>query len=80
MQTERQMATSPQTKPTDLACESAGRLPPSTSTIAIYIYMYHNMVQDLPVADSQCDRLRWQHHKEPTEGAEACSPENFVKI
>jgi len=34
MQTERQMAANLQTKPTDLASESAGRLLPSTSTIA----------------------------------------------
>jgi len=37
MQTQRQMAANPQTKPNDLACESAGRLLPSTSTIAIVI-------------------------------------------
>jgi len=36
MQTEREMATNPQTKPTDLAREFAGRLLLSTSTIAIY--------------------------------------------
>jgi len=38
MQTERQMAAKPQTKPADLACESATRLLPSTSTITIYYY------------------------------------------
>jgi len=36
---ERQVATDPQTKPTDLAREFAGRLLPSTFTIAIY-YCY----------------------------------------
>jgi len=36
MQTERQMAANSQTKPNDLASESAGRLLPSTPTIAIY--------------------------------------------
>jgi len=39
MQTERWVATNPQTKPTDLGCESADkRLLPSTSTIAICYY------------------------------------------
>ena len=32
------MAANPQTKPTDLAYESAGRLLPTTSTVAIYYY------------------------------------------
>jgi len=37
MQTERRVATNPQTKPTDLGCESAKNWqPPSTSTVAIY--------------------------------------------
>jgi len=36
MQTECQMATNSQTKLTDFACESAGKLLPSTSTSAIY--------------------------------------------
>jgi len=36
MQTERQVAANPQTKPTDLACESASKQLLSTSTIAIY--------------------------------------------
>jgi len=40
MQTERQVAANLQTKPTDLACESVGRLLSSTSTIAIYYYYY----------------------------------------
>jgi len=35
MQTERQMAANPQTKPSDLVCESPSRLLPSTSTITI---------------------------------------------
>ena len=33
------MAANPQTKPNDLACESAGRLLPSTSTIAILLLL-----------------------------------------
>ena len=37
IQTLRQMAANPQTKPNNLGCESAGRLLPSTSTIAIII-------------------------------------------
>jgi len=36
MQTERQMAANPQTKPADLACESASKLLSSTSSITIY--------------------------------------------
>jgi len=36
MHTEWQMAANPQTMPTDLGCESVGRLLPSTSTITIY--------------------------------------------
>ena len=39
MQTERRVAANPQTKPTDLGCESADKwLLPSTSTIAICYY------------------------------------------
>jgi len=38
MQTKRQAAANPQTKPTDLGCESACRLPSSTPTVAIYYY------------------------------------------
>jgi len=38
MQTERQEAASTQTKPTNLSCESHGRLLPSTTAIAIYCY------------------------------------------
>ena len=34
----RQAAADPQTKPNDLGCESACRLPESTPTIAIYYY------------------------------------------
>ena len=36
----RQVAADPQTKPNDLGCESACRLPESTPTIAIYYYYY----------------------------------------
>ena len=39
MQTEHRVAANPQTKPTDLGCESADKfLLPSTSTITIYYY------------------------------------------
>jgi len=39
MQTERQVAANPQTKPADLGCESADSwLLPSADTIAIYYY------------------------------------------
>jgi len=38
MQTERRVAANPQTKPTDLGCESADRLLSSAGTIAIYYY------------------------------------------
>ena len=39
LQTECRVAANPQTKPTDLGCESADNwLLPSTSTIAIYYY------------------------------------------
>jgi len=39
MQTERRVAANPQTKPTDLGCESADKwLLPSASTIAICYY------------------------------------------
>jgi len=38
MQTERRVAANPQTKPTDLGCESTDKwLLPSTPTIAIFI-------------------------------------------
>jgi len=37
MQTERRVAASPETKSTDLGCESADNWLPSTSTIAIVI-------------------------------------------
>jgi len=50
MQTERQVAANPQTKPTDLGCESADkRLLPSTSTIAIcYYYLAGKLILILP--------------------------------
>jgi len=38
MQTERRVAANPQTKPTDLGCESDDRLLSSADTIAIYYY------------------------------------------
>jgi len=38
MQTERQAAANPQTKPTDLDCESTCRLLSSTPTVSIYYY------------------------------------------
>jgi len=47
MQTERRVAANPQTKPTDLGCESADRLLPSTDTIAIYYY-YSSMPSLMP--------------------------------
>jgi len=50
MQTERQMAANPQTKPTELACESTSRLLPSTSTTAIYYYY----LTPNPKADIHC--------------------------
>ena len=37
MQTQRQMAANAQTKPNNLGCEYAGRLLPSTFTIAVVI-------------------------------------------
>jgi len=40
MQTKRQVAANPETKPTDLGCEFTCRLLPSTPTIAIYYYCY----------------------------------------
>ena len=50
MQTERRVAANPQTKPTDLGCESADKwLLPSTSTIAIcYFYSARQLVLILP--------------------------------
>jgi len=44
MQTERRVAANPQTKPTDLGCESADRLLSSADTIAIY---YHYSTRKL---------------------------------
>ena len=50
LQTERRVAANPQTKPTDLSCESADkRLLPSTSTIAIcYYYSARKLILILP--------------------------------
>ena len=50
MQTERRVAANPQTKPTDLGCESADKwLLPSTSTIAIcYYYRARKLTLILP--------------------------------
>ena len=39
MQTRRQMAANPQTKPNNLDCESASRLLPSTCTIAVLLLL-----------------------------------------
>jgi len=38
MQTKCQVAANPQTKSSDLGCETTCRLLPSTSTVAIYYY------------------------------------------
>jgi len=38
MKTKHHAAANPQTKPTNLGCESACRLLPSTPTIAVYSY------------------------------------------
>ena len=50
IQTERRVAANPQTKPTDLGCESADKwLLPSTSTIAIcYYYSARKLILVLP--------------------------------
>jgi len=50
MQTERRVAANPQTKPTDLGCESANKwMLPSTSTIAIcYYYSARKLILILP--------------------------------
>jgi len=44
MQAKRQAAANPQTKPTDLGCESACRLFSSTPTVAIYYYYSAQML------------------------------------
>jgi len=44
MQTERRVADNPQTKPTDLGCESADRLLSSADTIAIYYYSARKLI------------------------------------
>jgi len=54
MQTERQMATNPQTKPSDLGCESTARLLPSKFTIAIYWYYCPTGLNDLRAAVKVC--------------------------
>jgi len=41
MQTKRQAAVDPQTKPTDLGCESACRLPSSTPAVAKDWYSFY---------------------------------------
>jgi len=49
MQTERRVAANPQTKPTDLGCESADRLLSSADTIAIYYcYSARKLILILP--------------------------------
>jgi len=49
MQTERRVAANPQTKPTDLGCESADQLLRSTDTIAIYYnYSADKLILILP--------------------------------
>ena len=45
---QRQMAADPQTKPTDLGCESTCTLLLSTSTIVIYYYSAWKMILILP--------------------------------
>ena len=48
MQTERRVAANPQTKPTDLGCESADKwLLLSTSTIAISYYVFPGDVSNI---------------------------------
>ena len=61
MQTERRVAANPQTKPTDLGCESANKwLLPSTSTIAIcYYYSSRKLILYRP---TECGRLSRPRH------------------
>ena len=65
MQTERRVAANPQTKPTKLACESAGRLPTSTSTSTsiiatlmnnntINFHFYHTLCRSITVLTELC--------------------------
>jgi len=44
IQTKHQATSNPQTKPTDLGCESACRLPSSTPTVAIYYYSTRRLI------------------------------------
>ena len=44
----RQVAADPQTRPNDLGCESARRLPEATPTIAIYYYSARKLILILP--------------------------------
>jgi len=45
MQTERRVAANPQTKPTDLGCESADRLLSSADTIAILLLLLSSQAE-----------------------------------
>jgi len=48
MKMQRQVTANPQTKSTNFGRESAGRLLPSTSTIAIYYYLARKLTLILP--------------------------------
>jgi len=61
----RQMNANPQTKPTDLVCESAGQLLLSTSTVAIHYYY------------STPQSLHWFYR--PTKGGTLSRPRHYSK-
>jgi len=53
MQTERRVAANPQTKPTDLGCESTDRLLPSADTIYYYLLIYLLLLLNLFIIITQ---------------------------
>ena len=75
MQTERRGGRKPRTKPSDLGCESAGRLLPSTSTIAIYYYSAdtHFTVRCTTAGGKLSRPRRWSKGMQPVPEAVHCS-------
>ena len=75
MQTERRVAASPQTKPSDLSCESADKwLLPSTSTIAIcYYYSARKLILILPSHGGWKAESTWAQQEGCAAHAQGCT-------
>jgi len=79
MQTKRRVAANPQTKPTDLGCESADKwLLPSTSTVVIcYYYSARKLMLILLILGDE--PVEWRHYRWP-EGYFVCGKPYHMQL